>query len=283
MICHRHRAGGAHNVRQLSTVGDRSGGISRATSSPQSSTFSLPYKETQLTYQPPAGFTAAVSPWGMVPVAPTARLPVKVFCVAPLNWQWKKPCSSVFCGAFWQYGTARESDESRGCCTKIFAKEIISASLLRVLAKSIILSAASTARGNIERGGVNTATKKACKPCGAHGSLPATSDWIAVSEMVLHWSAPPAAFCSYATKLIINLQAMVGWSYACSNPLRCLKECLAESHYSNTHKHTHRGGPRLFNTTAVECHRKSFHRERSDGKRNKERLWIEHCETMGRI
>ena len=56
----------------------------------------------------PGGETGAVRPKGMVPGEPTARLPTKVVWLSPWNWHWKKPLSSAFWGACWQYGTACE-------------------------------------------------------------------------------------------------------------------------------------------------------------------------------
>ena len=82
-----HGAGAARDVRQLSAVSDRSGGIGGAVSGASRQHYPCGANRTQVTYQLPAGSTAAVRPWGMVPVAPTARLPVKVFCVTPSNWQ----------------------------------------------------------------------------------------------------------------------------------------------------------------------------------------------------
>ena len=59
--------------------------------------------------QPPGGFTGELCPNGIVPGAPTLRLPTKLVKLAPWNWHWKSPLSSAFFGACWQYGTLRES------------------------------------------------------------------------------------------------------------------------------------------------------------------------------
>ena len=50
--------------------------------------------------QEPGGFTA-VRPSGRLPV----WSPLNFVKSDPENWQWKKPLSSAFFGAVWQYGT----------------------------------------------------------------------------------------------------------------------------------------------------------------------------------
>ena len=55
-----------------------------------------------------AGLTGALRPKGMVPGLPTLTPPTKVSWEALWNWHWKRPWSSAFFGAFWQYCTACE-------------------------------------------------------------------------------------------------------------------------------------------------------------------------------
>ena len=69
----------------------------------------------------------------------------------------------------------------RGCCAKICANLIMSASLLSVLARSTIASAES---------------------CCSQGPAAARSVVNAVTEIGLHCSAPPAA--SYGTSVEVN-------------------------------------------------------------------------------
>ena len=58
--------------------------------------------------QSPKGESGAERPKGIVPAAPSARPPTNVCWSAPWNWHWKRPASSAFFGADWQYGTATE-------------------------------------------------------------------------------------------------------------------------------------------------------------------------------
>lgn len=53
----------------------------------------------------PAGLKGAFNPKGIVPGCPTAIPPTKTLGLAPANWHWKRPFSSAFFGASWQYGT----------------------------------------------------------------------------------------------------------------------------------------------------------------------------------
>lgn len=62
----------------------------------------------------PRGERGALWPKGMVPAAPTVSPPTNELWFAPWNWHWNRPFSSVFLGACWQYGTAREF----GCRTE---------------------------------------------------------------------------------------------------------------------------------------------------------------------